>query len=135
MAKGRGDRWLLLRVAAQNVGWRRWRAIFLGLAVTISVGVGFASFIAGWALRAGMTTSFSRMGADLVVVPKGTLVNITASLLTVQPTDRTLDAGLGERLAAVPGIARVAPQRILPMLINGEPANVVAFDPAMIFRS
>jgi putative ABC transport system permease protein len=133
MAKGRGDRWLLLRVAAQNVGWRRWRAIFLGLAVTISVGVGFASFIAGWALRAGMTTSFSRMGADLVVVPKGTLVNITASLLTVQPTDRTLDAGLGERLAAVPGIARVAPQRILPMLINGEPANVVAFDPAHDF--
>jgi putative ABC transport system permease protein len=133
MVKGRGDRWLLVRVAAQNVGRRRWRAMFLGLAVTIGVGVGFASFVAGWALWAGMGTSFSRMGADLVVVPKGTLVNITASLLTVQPTERTLDVGLAERLAAVPGVARVAPQRIVPMLINGEPGNVIAFDPAHDF--
>ncbi len=133
MTERRRDRWLLLKIAAQNVGRRWWRAIFLGLAVTIGVGVGFATFVAGWALQAGMTTSFSRMGADLVVVPKGTLVNITASLLTVQPTDRTLDAGLAERLAAIAGVARVSPQRIVPMLIDGEPANVIAFDPAHDF--
>ncbi len=92
MMRRRRERWLLIRVAAQNVGRRRLRAILLGVAVMLGVGVGFASFVTGSALRAGMATSLSRMGADLVVVPRETLVNITSSLLTVQPTDASLDA-------------------------------------------
>src|SRR5437667_398160 len=126
----RQDRWLLVRVAAQNVGRRRLRAILLGLAVTLGAGVGFASFVAGWALRAGIATSFSRMGADLVVVPRGTLVNITSSLLTVQPTDETLDAGMATTLRAIAGVARVAPQRIVASLVDGRAVNLVAFGPA-----
>jgi len=133
MSWGRNDRWLLVRLAAQNVGRRRLRAIFLGVAVMLGVGVGFASFVAGWALREGMATSFSRMGADLVVVPRATLVNITASLLTVQPTDATLAADIDRKIAAIPGIAGVAPQRIVPMLVEGQAANLIAFDPARDF--
>jgi putative ABC transport system permease protein len=133
MAWRRSDRWLLIRLAAQNVARRRLRAIFLGAAVMLGVGIGFASFVAGWALSEGMATSFSRMGADLVIVPRATLVNITASLLTVQPTDETLPAELGPRIAAVAGVARVAPQRIVPALIEGQTANLIAFDPAHDF--
>src|SRR5262247_4702213 len=129
----RQDRWLLIRLAAQNVGRRRVRAMFLGAAVMLGVGIAFASFVAGWALWQGMAQSFSRMGADLVVVPRGTLVNITASLLTVQPTDATLPADLAQRIAAVPGIAGVAPQRIVPALVEGHNANLIAFDPAQDF--
>ena len=88
----RRHRWLLTRIAAQNVGRRRLRAILLGLAVMLGVGIGFAGFVAGWALRDGIAASFARMGADLVVVPRSTLVNITSSLLTVQPTDQTIVA-------------------------------------------
>jgi putative ABC transport system permease protein len=133
MARRRHDRWLLIRLAAQNVGRRRLRAIFLGVAVMLGVGIGFASFVAGWALRDGMARSFSRMGADLVVVPRATLVNITASLLTVQPTDETLPADLGARMAAIPGVAQVAPQRIVPALVEGHNVNLIAFDPAQDF--
>jgi putative ABC transport system permease protein len=130
MAHRRHDLWLLIRLAAQNVGRRRLRAVFLSVAVMLGVGIAFASFVAGWALREGMATSFSRMGADLVVVPRGTLVNITSSLLTVQPTDETLPADLAERIAAIPGVAKVAPQRIVPALVAGNAANLIAFDPA-----
>ena len=125
--------WLLLRLAAQNVGRRRLRATLLAFAVMVGVGVGFASFVAGWALNTGMTTAFSRMGADLVAVPRGTLVNITSSLLTVQPTDATLAADLAMPIGAVAGVARVAPQRIVPILVDGQPANVIAFDPVRDF--
>jgi hypothetical protein len=117
----RRDRWLLVRVAAQNIGQSRLRAIFLGLAVMLGVGVGFSSFVAGWALHAGITLSFARMGADLVVVPHAVLVNITSNLLTVQPTDETLDAALANTLGALPGVARVAPQRLVPALVDGRP--------------
>src|SRR5215467_14312402 len=129
MATRRQGRWLLMRVAAQNVGRRRARAIFLGIVVMICVGISFAGFVAGWALRAGMATSFARMGADLVVVPRGTLVNITSSLLTVQPTDQTITASLAKSLTSIPGVAQVSPQRIVPMLVDGRAANVIAFDP------
>ena len=125
--------WLLIRLAAQNVGRRRLRAICLGAAVMLGVGIGFASFVAGWALHEGIATSFSRMGADLVAVPRATLVNITSSLLTVQPTDETLPADLAKRIADVPGIARVAPQRIVPALVEGRGVNLIAFDPAHDF--
>lgn len=125
--------WLLLRMAAQNVGRRRLRAILLALAVMVGVGVGFASFVAGWALHAGTATAFSQMGADLLVVPRGTLVNITSSLLTVQPTDETLAVDLAKSLGAIAGVARVAPQRIVSILVDGQPANVIAFDPVRDF--
>src|SRR5262244_3475837 len=133
MSRRRHDRWLLIRLAAQNVGRRRLRATFLGVAVMLGVGIGFASFVAGWALRDGMARSFSRMGADLLVVPRATLVNITASLLTVQPTDETLPADLAQRIAAIAGIAQVAPQRIVPALVEGHVVNLIAFDPAQDF--
>jgi putative ABC transport system permease protein len=133
MARRRNDYWLLIRLAAQNVARRRLRAIFLGGAVMLGVGIAFASFVAGWALCDGMETSFSRMGADLLVVPRATLVNITTSLLTVQPTDETLPAALAARIAAVPGVAAVAPQRIVPTLVEGQPANLIAFDPARAY--
>jgi putative ABC transport system permease protein len=129
----RQDRWVLIRVAAQNVGRQRVRSIFLGIAVMVGVGIDFASFVAGWALWAGMATSFDRMGADLAVVPRGTLVNITSSLLTVQPTDQIIDAGLGTSLASIAGVTQVSPQRIVPMLVDGRPADVIAFDPAHDF--
>ena len=108
MTRRRSSRFLLLRLAAQNVGRRLLRSLFLGLAVMIAVGVGFSGAVVGWALREGVTTSFSRMGADLVIVPQGALVNITSTLLTVQPTDLDLDESLGETLRAVPGLAKVA---------------------------
>src|SRR4051812_20969659 len=110
--RGHGCPMLLIRLAAQNLGRRRMRALLLGLAVALAVAIGVAGRVAGRALGDGITASFSRMGADLVVVPRGTLVNLTASLLTVQPTDETLDAAIVPRIAAIVGIARAAPQRL-----------------------
>ncbi|MCW5737828.1 MAG: hypothetical protein KIS73_27150, partial [Enhydrobacter sp.] len=63
---------LLIRLAAQNLGRRRLRALLLGLSVALAVGVGVAGLVAGRALGEGIADSFSRMGADLVVVPRGT---------------------------------------------------------------
>jgi putative ABC transport system permease protein len=126
-------RFLLFRLGAQNIGRRRLRALLLGLSVMLAVGVGFASFTGGWALRSGVATSFSRMGADIAVVPLGTLINITSTLLTVQPTEQELDGGLAKRLRAIPGISVVAPQRIVRAQADGHAINLIAFDPLADF--
>jgi len=109
------------------------RSIFLGLAVMIAVGVGFSGAILGWSLSNGILTSFSRMGADLVIVPQGTLVNLTSTLLTVQPTALELDASLGETLRHVPGVARVAPQRLVEAGVEGRSIRLIAYDPKADF--
>ena len=124
---------LLIRLAAQNLGRRRVRALLLGLSVALSVGIGVAGLVAGRALSDGIAASFSRMGADLVVVPRGTLVNLTASLLTVQPTDETLDASVVPRIAGIAGVARAAPQRLVKVAVEGRGFNLIAFDPATDF--
>ncbi|HEY4168859.1 MAG TPA: ABC transporter permease [Reyranella sp.] len=124
---------LLIRLAAQNLGRRRLRALLLGLSVALAVGVGVAGLVAGRALSEGIAASFSRMGADLVVVPRSTLVNITASLLTVQPTDEMLDVAVVPRIAGIDGVARAAPQRQVKVAIEGRSFNLIAFDPATDF--
>jgi len=133
MTTARHARFFLLRLAAQNVGRRLLRSVFLGLAVMIAVGVGFSGAVLGWALRDGVTTSFSRMGADLVIVPYGALVNITSTLLTVQPTELELDESIGERLRAAPGVAKVAPQRLVRAGVEGRAINLIAYDPGRDF--
>jgi putative ABC transport system permease protein len=124
---------LLIRLAAQNLGRRRLRALLLGFAVALAVGVGVAGLVAGRALDDGIAASFSRMGADLVVVPRGALVNLTANLLTVQPTDETLDGAIVPRLAGIEGVARAAPQRLVKVVVEGRGFNLIAFDPASDF--
>ncbi|ARN80759.1 ABC transporter permease [Methylocystis bryophila] len=133
MTRPRAPRFLLLRLAAQNVGRRLLRSLFLGLAVMIAVGVGFSGSVLGWTFRHGVVTSFSRMGADLVIVPQGALVNITSTLLTVQPTDLDLDESLGAVLRALPGVAKVAPQRLVRAGAEGRAINLIAYDPAQDF--
>jgi putative ABC transport system permease protein len=73
------------------------------------------------------------MGADLIVVPRNTLVNITASLLTVQPTEESLDASMAGRLASIPGVARVAPQRLVSAMVEGQELRLIAFNPETDF--
>jgi len=123
----------MFRVAAQNIGRRLLRAVLLGLSVTLAVGVGFAGFVGGWALRDGVITSFSRMGADIVVVPAGALVNLTTTLLTVQPTESELDSGLAAQIRSIPGVGNVAPQRVVRARAEGRTINMIAFDPQTDF--
>jgi putative ABC transport system permease protein len=109
----------MLRVAAQNIVRRPLRAGLLGLSVALAVGVGFAGFVGGWALRDGVATSFSRMGADILVVPAGALVNLTSTLLTVQPTESELDSALAVQIRDIPGVGNVAAQRVVRAQAEG----------------
>ena len=127
------NRWLLTRLAAQNVSRRKMRVALLALSVALAVGVGLASVVLGDAILASIASNFSRMGADLIVVPQSTLVNLTSSLLTVQPTEETLDQSEGNRLGGIMGVARVAPQRLMPVVVEGHRVNLIAIDPRTDF--
>ncbi len=128
---------LFTRLALQNLLRKPARTLMLVLAVTLCTGGVFASYTVASGIKDSMDKSFSRMGADLIVVPARAMVNITSALLTVQPTDEVLSGSLVDQIAHLDGIAQVAPQTYFQVpIMSGMPeckANLIAFDPKKDF--
>lgn len=128
---------LLANLALQNLGRRKARSLLLIAAVAISSGVVFTGATLMRSIDDSMAVGFTRLGADMMVVPEGALTNITAALLTVEPTDLVLDADVlaKVRLASV---ARAAPQKIARVEHSGigghhELVDLIGIDPALDF--
>lgn len=123
---------LFLKLACQNILRRPTRTMLLILAVALVTGALFASAIVGRGVQASIERSFDQMGADLIVVPADALVNITSALLTVQPTESTIDVAVLDRIAKIEGVERVAAQSFyrIPMMVHmpEHKANLIAFD-------
>jgi putative ABC transport system permease protein len=128
---------LFSRLAVQNLGRRPTRTFLLVFAVALGSAALFATLTVARGIQASMDVGFSRMGADLMVVPRDTLVNLTSALLTAEPTGHTLPADLADTVAKIRGVSRVAPQRLyrVPTSQNGHAheAALVAFDPQRDF--
>ena len=108
MAADRRLRWLLASLALQNLGRRKARSLLLIAAVAIGSGVVFTGAVLMRSIDRSMAVGFTRLGADMMVVPEGALTNITAALLTVEPTDLVLDADLPRQGRARRASAAVA---------------------------
>src|SRR6476661_2551774 len=135
---GAGIRFLLINLALQNLGRRKARTLLLFAAVAICAGSVFTGAVLMRSIERSMDVGFTRLGADMLVVPEGTLTNITAALLTAEPTDLTLDAGMLGRLSRIKGVGQIAPQLIFrtDAAATGdqhETVDLVAFDPARDF--
>src|SRR5215469_1587065 len=129
-----GVGFLLATIALQNLGRREARTLLLVAAVAICSGAVFTGAVLMRSIESSMDVGFTRLGADLLVVPEGTLTNITAALLTAEPTDLTLDSTIVDRIASLKGIRRTAPQLVFRTDLSGyggrdEAVDTIAFDP------
>ena len=136
-AEIRGVRWLLLSLALQNLGRRKARSLLLIAAVAIGSAVVFTGATLMQSIDRSMTVGFTRMGADMMVVPEGALTNITAALLVVEPTDLVLDGDAFAK-AGLTSVGRVAAQKIVRVEHSGigshhDSVDLIGFDPARDF--
>src|SRR6516164_6265127 len=95
-----GVGFLLAGVALQNLGRRGPRTLLLLAAVAICSGAVFTGAVLMRSIESSMAVGFTRLGADMLVAPTNALTNITAALLTAEPTDFTLDDSVLKRLEA-----------------------------------
>jgi len=128
---------LLASLALQNLGRRKARSFLLMAAVAVASGVVFTGATLMRSIDSSMAVGFTRLGADLMAVPEGALTNITAALLTVEPTDLVLDQDLFAK-ANLASVSRAAPQKIARVEHSGigghhESADLIGFDPALDF--
>lgn len=135
--KRQNSTWLFTRMAFQNLLRRPTRTLMLVLAVAVGTGAVLASYTVARGIEASMQQRFARMGADLIVVPQETMVNITSALLTVQPTEESLAPEVLETIAKLDGVEQAAPQTIYRVpVMAGMPdhkVNLIAFDPERDF--
>jgi putative ABC transport system permease protein len=127
-------RFLLGSLALQNLGRRKARTLLMVAAVAVCSGATFTGAVLMRSIDTSMAVGFTRLGADMLIVPAGTLTNITAALLTAEPTDFTLDDSLLARLERLKGVQRAAPQLIFRTDASGygrtgELIDLIAFDP------
>ena len=130
-------RWLLLSLALQNLGRRKARSLLLIAAVALGSGVVFTGAVLMQSIDRSMAVGFTRLGADMMVVPEGALTNITASLLVVEPTELVLDADALAK-AQIASLGRVAAQKVVRVEHSGignhhESADLMGFEPAQDF--
>jgi putative ABC transport system permease protein len=138
MPKRLGVGCMLASVALQNLGRREARTLLLLAAVAICSGAVFTGTVLMRSIESSMAVGFTRLGADMLVVPSDTLTNITAALLTAEPTDLTLDDGTIGRLEVIKGVQRAAPQLVFRTDASGyqgktDSIDVIAFDPERDF--
>jgi putative ABC transport system permease protein len=125
---------LLGSLALQNLGRRKARTLLLLAAVAVCSGAIFTGAVLMRSIETSMAVGFTRLGADMLVIPSGTLTNITAALLTAEPTDLTLDTSVLPRLERLKGVRKAAPQLIFRTDASGygrggELIDLIAFDP------
>ncbi|MGQ0583121.1 MAG: ABC transporter permease [Reyranella sp.] len=128
---------LLANLALQNLGRRKARSLLLIAAVAIGSGVVFTGATLMRSIDDSMAVGFTRLGADMMVVPEGALTNITASFLTVEPTELVLDADVLAK-ARLASVARAAPQKIARVEHSGigshhELVDLIGIDPVRDF--
>jgi putative ABC transport system permease protein len=133
----RGVRWLLISLALQNLGRRKARSLLLIASVAIGSAVVFTGATLMQSIDRSMSVGFTRMGADMMVVPEGALTNITAALLVVEPTELVLDADALAK-ANLASVGRYAAQKIVRVEHSGigshhESVDLIGFDPARDF--
>jgi putative ABC transport system permease protein len=130
-------RWLLLSLALQNLGRRKARSLLLIAAVALGSGVVFTGAVLMQSIDRSMAVGFTRLGADMMVVPEGALTNITASLLVVEPSELVLDADVLAK-AQLTSLGRIAAQKIVRVEHSGigshhESADLIGFQPERDF--
>lgn len=103
----------LFRLAYQNLQVKHLRFYIILISVSIVIGALFASSILISGIHHSLDKGLSKLGADLLVIPKDSLVNLKAALLTGEPSAFYMDSAVLDKIRSLKGVKRVSGQVFL----------------------
>lgn len=121
-----------LRLLLQEVRRSPGRVILLSSAVAVGAASIFLSLVFRQTIQQGLENSLSRLGADLIILPRSVTHHLTPALLAGEPDAQSLDPAMIPLLRTLPGIELLCPQRSFTLASDeghGE-TELIAFDPA-----
>ncbi len=124
-------------LALQNLARRSFRTYALLLAIAIVSGAIFSTSTLMWGVNNSLSKGLSKFGADLLVVPKGSMISMKSALLTGEPSLFYMDGGIIEKIAGIKGVKSVSPQLFLTS-VDGDccvmgNAFIIGFNPKTDF--
>ncbi len=127
----------LLLLSLQNLLRRTFRTYALLLAIAIVSGAIFSTSTLMWGVNSSLKKGLSKFGADLLVVPRGSMISMKSALLTGEPSVFYMDRGIMDSAARMKGVKKVSPQLFLTSVegnccVMGN-AFIIGFDPATDF--
>ena len=129
----------LRRLVRQNILGSLFRSGAIFLCAALVAGLSLSATLVVRGAEAGLRRNLSRMGADIIIIPWGTMSqDFDGAHLVGMMTDRWMPRVYMERIAAVPGVEVVSPQLYLTTVTDSPfcalpEMYLVAYDPATDF--
>ncbi|MDR0671526.1 MAG: ABC transporter permease [Oscillospiraceae bacterium] len=123
-------------IARQNMRRRPFRTFCLMGLVALLACVLSAGSLLTFGLRSGLRSISDRLGADLMLVPRGYEQSTEGALLRGEPSTFYLDGALAAALAETDGLVRVSPQLFIATLDSDHcafPVQLIGYDPGTDF--
>jgi putative ABC transport system permease protein len=102
----------------QNLQRKATRAIAIGLSVAVAAGSLFFATMLLRGINTSLTVGRARLGADLVVVPRGQGDVTQEAFITGEATSFTMPSSVIGEIAAIEGVAAASPQLYIQTLTN-----------------
>jgi putative ABC transport system permease protein len=121
-------------LALKNISGSAFRSWVVALCALLVASLALVTTLIMRGADQSLRLAIDRLGADIVVVPEGTVTKVESALLMGTPTQVWMSAGNLDKIAAVEGVAKVSPQLFLNTLTNAACCSVedmflIAYDP------
>jgi putative ABC transport system permease protein len=103
----------LFSLAYQNLQVKHLRFYIILVSVSIVIGAFFASSILIMGIHHSLDKGLSKLGADLLVIPRESLVNLKSALLTGEPSAFYMDSSIIDKIRSLNGVKKVSGQIFL----------------------
>jgi putative ABC transport system permease protein len=120
----------LTRLALKDISGNAFRSGVIVVCAILVAGLSLATVLIARGADDSLRLTQERVGADMVVVPKGTEQRVEGALLMGSLVKVWLPAADVQKIAVVPGVAAASPQLYLTTIAD---TPVVAYDPASDF--
>lgn len=140
---GNDGRWMLFidawskmgTLAIKNIRGSGFRSVAIFLAVAGVAGFLLATTLVIAGAQHSLEASLDRLGADILVVPKGAEIKVESALLMATPTEVWMSRSNLQKVSRIPGVAAVSPQVFLASMFDSPCCSVsemfiVVYDPA-----
>lgn len=127
----------LLRLTLYNLLRKPGRSGTAVVAVTLAAAVAFAGSLIGSGVAHAVRAGMARLGADLMVVPRGSVSATHTALVMGEPVSFYMPGSVTGQVAAVPGVKAVSAQTYVETLASASCCTgrlfLVGFDPTTDF--
>ena len=119
-------------LAFANVRRKPMRTVGLAIIVAVFAFALFCGSMLTQSLKSGIESMSGRIGADLMVVPRGSGTDLQNSLLRSEPSTFYLEDDIIDGLSSIDGVAQTSPQLFIASLNAAcctVPVQLIGYDP------